>query len=860
MPPLISVLGHNSRILNRFTDNHDEPSFSSCYESLRTIKCSNSFNLDETNVPTLGLVSFKLGVAHFPSVAWPKSHGIIMDNQPEPTDQETEETDIERGTRLKMLTALDISNTPEAAKRRRKVHGVRAATLLQLAENLTPPSQQWLFFLVLVHALDDFDNPMYIACFLHAIMIWWFPGTGMLPSYLSLVGVDKYWQIDRPKEELKISVRHFLLFTGLWFLDHGLLLLCRQYVNIEAWNWALLPVIPGMLLPVVPGSLLMFEYVVTINAFVPEGERGVVIAVLFRGCQMLLPEYLHWLLYLGISSPQAVRDWRFAEWVYCTLWWWYFSIPIDVAYGICLMNSQFIHANTTLRAWGGAPSIILQRERLGTIWFAVTCLMLRVAQWNLGFQFRLEFEFQNTSWYIGLFWFIVFGSATFFFVVRARNDQKYKSTKFHYRQLESEHGRNAIRLLRLHPKPPFGDGPIVCDLLHTSLEFAPVYTAISYTWGAPASYEVIQINGLEFKVSPNVYSILRGKRSTKHNVILWVDSICINQEDGEEKSTQVGLMRRIFEEASSTIAWIGDVDPTDAKLAIDLLRTFDAVKVVANFKKGLSSQERREWNAFWDLMSSPWFERSWIVQEIAVATKPILRYGSEEIPWDTFARAINSISLSGMKNIFLYDYQFQTSGQLEAGSGLENAIIMENLRSASMNGDYLALKDMLKVGLMFKATLPVDKVYALLGIVLEGGMIHPDHSRTGAKKTEGELVIEALNDIMKISEKPKELFGFVSGNTQQATRRAGNIMLRSTTVAIKHTVRWASDAYAWAERISPEGQLAPDYTGGHTAEGAYIIVAQELVRKKDTFSFLHHAGIGRPRKLKGLPSWVPDCR
>lgn len=189
---------------------------------------------------------------------------------------------------------------------------------------------------------------------------------------------------------------------------------------------------------------------------------------------------------------------------------------------------------------------------LGTIWFAATCLVLRVAQWSLGFQFRFVFEFQNPSWSIKLFWFIILVSAIVFFVVRARNDQRYKSTKFQHRQLELEHGRNAIRLLRLHPKPPFGDGPIVCELLHTSLEFAPPYTAISYTWGAPARYEVIQIDGLEYRVSPNVYLILRGKRSTNHNIILWIDSICINQEDGEEKSTQVALMRRIFEESSST--------------------------------------------------------------------------------------------------------------------------------------------------------------------------------------------------------------------------------------------------------------------------------------------------------------------
>jgi hypothetical protein len=78
-------------------------------------------------------------------------------------------------------------------------------------------------------------------------------------------------------------------------------------------------------------------------------------------------------------------------------------------------------------------------------------------------------------------------------------------------------------------------------------------------------------------------------------------------------------MRRIFEEASSTIAWIGDVEPTDAKLAIGLLRNFNDLEAIPKLANGLSSQELRAWNEFWKMMSSTWFERSGIVQEIAVA-------------------------------------------------------------------------------------------------------------------------------------------------------------------------------------------------------------------------------------------------
>jgi hypothetical protein len=130
---------------------------------------------------------------------------------------------------------------------------------------------------------------------------------------------------------------------------------------------------------------------------------------------------------------------------------------------------------------------------------------------------------------------------------------------------------------------------------------------------------------------------------------------------------------------------------------------------------------------------------------------------------------------------------------------------MENLRLACMNGDYLSLKDMLKVGLMFNATLPIDKVYSLLGIVAERGTIHPDHSRTSVKKTKEQIVVEALHNLVKFLEEPKELFGLISGHKQHTTRRVGNL-LRSPTVAIKQTYQLVNDMYALLEEVTPGGK------------------------------------------------------
>src|ERR1700733_12517785 len=86
----------------------------------------------------------------------------------------------------------------------------------------------------------------------------------------------------------------------------------------------------------------------------------------------------------------------------------------------------------------------------------------------------------------------------------------------------------------------------------------PPYIAISHRWAAPGNEEIILIDGAPFLVSPNIYNLLVAKRSTFRHVILWIDSICIDQRNSKEKGRQVGMMRRIFEEASCTIGWLGD--------------------------------------------------------------------------------------------------------------------------------------------------------------------------------------------------------------------------------------------------------------------------------------------------------------
>ncbi|KAE9371102.1 HET-domain-containing protein [Stipitochalara longipes BDJ] len=126
----------------------------------------------------------------------------------------------------------------------------------------------------------------------------------------------------------------------------------------------------------------------------------------------------------------------------------------------------------------------------------------------------------------------------------------------------------ATRLIKLIPGIS-GDG-IECDLAAHHLENIPPYEALSYTWGNPEKAHTISMNGHPFGITENVYTFLKRYRHETESRTLWIDGICINQSDDEEKTAQVKMMGDIYSAASRTVVWLGDCD--SAKMAVDLVK------------------------------------------------------------------------------------------------------------------------------------------------------------------------------------------------------------------------------------------------------------------------------------------------
>lgn len=129
-----------------------------------------------------------------------------------------------------------------------------------------------------------------------------------------------------------------------------------------------------------------------------------------------------------------------------------------------------------------------------------------------------------------------------------------------------------IRILSL--APGIGDSALRGDLIVGSLNYDDLhYTALSYTWSGPVSQRSIIVGGVPLQITENLALALLRIRGRDRPKNMWIDAICINQNDNEEKSVQVLLMGDIYAIAARTIVWLGE-QSADSDMAMDFIYSF----------------------------------------------------------------------------------------------------------------------------------------------------------------------------------------------------------------------------------------------------------------------------------------------
>jgi hypothetical protein len=196
----------------------------------------------------------------------------------------------------------------------------------------------------------------------------------------------------------------------------------------------------------------------------------------------------------------------------------------------------------------------------------------------------------------------------------------YSVEEFSYRPLEPS--VDSMRLLKLNPAKK-NKSAVSGELIHVTFGERPTYQALSYTWGDDMPKENIFICGSAFRVGSNLYSALKYLQQRPADLLfpIWVDAICINQKDMLERNQQVRIMPHIYTRAMSVLVWLGS--PAGA------------------FKTDISLWERT--TASSALISSRYWKRVWIIQEIGKARQIQVIFHGISIPWDEFINKLKQL-------------------------------------------------------------------------------------------------------------------------------------------------------------------------------------------------------------------------
>jgi Heterokaryon incompatibility protein (HET) len=212
----------------------------------------------------------------------------------------------------------------------------------------------------------------------------------------------------------------------------------------------------------------------------------------------------------------------------------------------------------------------------------------------------------------------------------------------------------------LHIQPGRKHDKIKCTLSSVSFASKPAYKALSYTWGTDGNTHTIECDGKLLPVRANLYSALQRFREKSQVCTIWVDAICINQENPPERSQQVRNMRRVYASASQAVIWLGDEIETDS----------EAFSFINAFEKALKSKRGFDWNnprsffglhgvnysTLWkslgELLQRLWFGRLWIIQEVVVASNARVFCGSQMCSWESISRMVRFIRQHGFHTNF----------------------------------------------------------------------------------------------------------------------------------------------------------------------------------------------------------------
>ncbi|PVH70708.1 HET-domain-containing protein [Cadophora sp. DSE1049] len=195
-----------------------------------------------------------------------------------------------------------------------------------------------------------------------------------------------------------------------------------------------------------------------------------------------------------------------------------------------------------------------------------------------------------------------------------------------------------------HPDPNFKyveeDWDPAADFGNLSFE------ALSYCWGPVQPQETILCASGSLSVRSNLASALRYLRYQDRPRIIWIDAICIDQSNPDERSVQVARMGSIYALAERVVVWLG-LPTEDSALALRELETMGKQIEMAQGTRQSPECTHPEWETMCpdtktvkSFLARPWFQRLWIWQEITLAKQAQVQCGHATTSWYYLRRGL----------------------------------------------------------------------------------------------------------------------------------------------------------------------------------------------------------------------------
>lgn len=198
----------------------------------------------------------------------------------------------------------------------------------------------------------------------------------------------------------------------------------------------------------------------------------------------------------------------------------------------------------------------------------------------------------------------------------------------------------AVRILTLQPGNTNDDlyGELTEEMWVCAS--TPYFVALSYCWGTNVKDHTLHTPEGTISITSSLNQALRNIRDLNSPLYLWVDAVCINQDDAEEKESSVKYMGQVYARAQCVIVHLGEADEHQYR-GFELLEAYTAMYSVANGfndpaarQLALTINSSTDWEPLRAIYRRPWFRRAWVAQEFMHARELVFVLGKWRGPWE----------------------------------------------------------------------------------------------------------------------------------------------------------------------------------------------------------------------------------